>query len=137
MGRHASIFIIIAAVVLGATVHSFAQTAQDAVRLYKEGQELYNKAASRGDMEKALQKFEQALSIFQRVGQKKGEAACLNNIGLVYRSWGQYAKALEYYEKSLAITRKIGDVKGEGVTLNNIGLGVLLLGPVRQGVGIL
>ena len=119
MGRHVCGMVMVLVVVCAATL-SWGQTSQDALRVYKEGQELFNKASSRGDMEKALQKFEQALSIWQRVGEKKGEAACLNNIGLVYKSWGQYAKALEYYEKSLEIRRKIGDVKGQGVTLNNI-----------------
>ena len=51
----------------------------------------------------------------------EGEGATLNNLGNVYRSWGQYAKAVEYYEKSLEIKRKIGDVKGEGLTLSNLG----------------
>ena len=54
--------------------------------------------------------------------RKAERVPTLNNIGLVYDSWGQYPKALEYYERSLAITRKLRDVKVEGVTLNNIGL---------------
>jgi tetratricopeptide (TPR) repeat protein len=72
-------------------------------------------------VEKALQKFEQALSICQRVGEKKAEAAFLNEIGLVYSSLGQYDKALEYFEEALPIVRKVGDVEGEAATLNNIG----------------
>jgi tetratricopeptide (TPR) repeat protein len=89
--------------------------------MLKEAHELQQKAKSQGDLEKAMQKYEQALSAFSKIGKKTGEAVCPNNIGLVYKSWGQYAKALEYYEKSLEITRKIGDTKQEGVTLNNIG----------------
>ena len=51
----------------------------------------------------------------------KGEGLTLNNLGIVYRDWGQYSKAVEFYEKSLEIYRKIGDVKGEGLTLTNLG----------------
>jgi tetratricopeptide (TPR) repeat protein len=87
-------------VVVGTSVPSYAQTAEDTVRAYKEEQELFNKASSRGDMEKALQKFEAALSGFQRNGEKKGESCCRGYIGTIYDRWGQYAKALEYYEKA-------------------------------------
>ena len=38
----------------------------------------------------------------------KGEGVTLNNIGMVYDSWGQYPKALEYYEKSLADNKEVG-----------------------------
>ena len=38
-----------------------------------------------------------------------GEGIALNNLGVVYKEWGQYAKAEEYYEQDLAISRKIGN----------------------------
>ena len=119
MGRHVCGMVMVLVVVCAATL-SWGQTAQDALSMLKEAHELQQKAKSQGDLEKAMQKYEQALSAFSKIGKKTGEAVCLNNIGLVYKSWGQYAKALEYYEKSLEITRKIGDTKQEGVTLNNI-----------------
>ncbi len=88
---------------------SWGQTAHGAAKLYKEGQELQQKSKSTSDLEKAVQKYEQALAICRKLGDRKGESACLNNIGVVYKSLSQYSKALDYYENSLEISRKIGD----------------------------
>ena len=94
MGRHVCGMVMVLVVVCAATL-SWGQTSQDALSMLKEAHELQQKAKSQGDLEKAMQKYEQALSAFSKIGKKTGEAVCLNNIGLVYKSWGQYAKALE------------------------------------------
>ncbi|MGO9119055.1 MAG: CHAT domain-containing protein [Desulfomonilaceae bacterium] len=100
----------------------WAQSEKQGITIYNQAKELQNKARSRQDLEKAVEKYQEALRIFEKARFEKGKGVTLNNIGLVYDSWGQYPKALEYYERSLEITRKLRDVKTEGVTLNNIGL---------------
>jgi tetratricopeptide (TPR) repeat protein len=100
----------------------WAQSEKEGIALYKEAEHLRTNAHSKPDLEKALEKYEQAMSIFEKGRSEKWKGSTLNNIGAIYRSWGQYAKALEYYEQSLAIRRKLGDMKGEAVNLNNIGL---------------
>ncbi len=97
------------------------QSSADAIRLYNEAYDLEEKARSNEDLKKAVQKYEEALSIFRKIGDVEGEGSSLLNLGSVYGCWGQYAKAVEYYEKSLEIKRKIGDVKGEGSTLMGLG----------------
>ena len=101
---------------------SMGQSSADAIRLYNEANALSDKARSNEDMKKAVQKYEEALRIFKKIGNVKGEGNTLTCLGLVYKDWGQYAKAVEYYEQSLQIARKIGDVKGEGQTLMNMGV---------------
>ena len=61
------------------------------------------------------------MAIRKEIGDVKGEGVSLNNIGLVYKSWGQYDKALRFFEHSLATRLQTGDVESEGSTLNNIG----------------
>ena len=56
----------------------------------------------------------------RKLGDPKGEAAALGNLGSVYASWGQLNKAAEYYEKSLEIKRRIEDRTEEGRTLMNL-----------------
>ena len=56
------------------------------------------------------------------MGNRTGEAAILNNIGLVYSELGEPQKALEYYSQSLPLTRAVGDRTGEANTFNNIGV---------------
>jgi len=121
MRRYIITLIPVIILILFSSFDALGQTSKDLDRLYKQGQDLYKKVGSRADMEKAVQKLEQALVVSRKLGEEKGESNCLNEIGYIYYSWGQYTKALEYYEKSLEISRKIGDMKGEGVILHNIG----------------
>jgi len=121
MFRHVpKFFVALVWVVISASIAA-SQSAQDALRLYQEGQDFHENAKSRADLEKAIKKYEQALSAWERLGDAKGEAYSLNQLGLVYDSLGQYPRALEYYEKSLKILRNIDDAQGEGQSLNNIG----------------
>jgi tetratricopeptide (TPR) repeat protein len=98
------------------------QSSVDARRLYNEANALSEKPRSNEDLKKAAQKYEEALGIYRKIGDVKGEGTTLGNLGIVYSDWGQYAKAVEYYEKSLQIKRKIGNVKGESITLNSLGI---------------
>ena len=98
-----------------------AQTTQEqsneALRLNEAGvQQLRT-----GQFREALQKFEQALVIYKKVGDKEGAGTVLNNIGLVYDNLGQYPDALNYYSQALTISKEFGDKAGVGITLNNIG----------------
>ena len=72
-------------------------------------------------MQKALEKLNEALPLRRIVGDRRGEAQTLNNIGLVYQSLGETQKALENYNEALPIRRAVGDRSGEAITLNNIG----------------
>jgi tetratricopeptide (TPR) repeat protein len=54
------------------------------------------------------------------VGDRRGEAATLNNIGLAYNSISQPQEALKYFNQALPIWRSVGDRAGEATTLSNI-----------------
>ena len=58
----------------------------------------------------------------REVGDRAGEAATLNNIGLVYDALGERRRALETYEQALPIRREVGDRAGESVTLYNMAM---------------
>src|SRR5262249_59200004 len=76
-----------------------------------------------GDPDGALHDYyQQALPICRQVGDRAGEAATLNNIGMVYTRRGDGENALHHYQQALPITRQVGDRAGEAATLNNIGL---------------
>lgn len=51
---------------------------------------------SLGDYQKALDYYNQALTMIRVVGNRSGEASTLNNIGNVYRSLGERQKALDF-----------------------------------------
>lgn len=71
--------------------------------------------------EEALPHFERSLAFFREVGDRKGEAATLNSIALLYCAWGRFEESLETLEQSLVLHRAIGrNKKGEATALYNI-----------------
>jgi tetratricopeptide (TPR) repeat protein len=98
-----------------------AQSQEAGIRIFNQAKTLMEKARTRADMEKAVEKYEQAIRIFISIGEAQNQGNTLNNLGAVYYGWGQYPKAAEFYEKALEIRREIGDVKGESDALNNLG----------------
>jgi CHAT domain-containing protein/Tfp pilus assembly protein PilF len=85
-----------------------------------------------GQKRLALGYFNQALPLFQLIGEKRSEALTLGNIGFTYSELGEKPKALEYYNRVLPLIRSLGDQRGEAVTLNNIGLAYSDLGDYRK-----
>ena len=74
------------------------------------------------DYTKALQYFEQARLLFDKLDDNTGTAKALNNIGNIHNSLGNYEKALEYHLNSLQIDEEYGNKKGITSSLNNIGI---------------
>ena len=100
---------------------------------------LYREAAllSQGTLEerkKCIEKYQEALELYQRAGASREEATTLNDIGWVYQSLGETRKALEKYNEALPIRRATGDRRGEADTLNNIGAVYRSLGETRKGL---
>jgi tetratricopeptide (TPR) repeat protein len=73
-----------------------------------------------GEKEKALEFYNQALSLSRAVGDRADEATTLNNIGRVYYDLDENQKALDYYGQALSLKRIVGDYAGEASILNNI-----------------
>ena len=73
-----------------------------------------------GNLENALENYNEALDIQREIDDKSGEGTTLNNISQIHHDRGDYETALKYLEQSLAIRQQIGDKSGEGSTLNNI-----------------
>ncbi|MBU4372850.1 MAG: tetratricopeptide repeat protein, partial [Euryarchaeota archaeon] len=87
-----------------------------------------------GSYKKAIKCYENALAIFQEIGDRRGEGANLGNLGTAYSDLGQVEKAIEYYEKALAIAQEIGDRRGEGAEFGNLGTAYSDLGQVEKAI---
>ncbi len=85
-----------------------------------------------GQVEKAIEYYEQVLAISREIGDRQGEGSTLGNLGIAYRALGQVEKAIEYYEQALAISREIGHRQGEGTRLGNLGIAYRALGQVEK-----
>ncbi|MGD8545356.1 MAG: tetratricopeptide repeat protein [Candidatus Bathyarchaeota archaeon] len=86
----------------------------------------------RGELNQALEHYQQSLKIKEELGNRKGIADSLNNLGLVYWSKGELNQALEHYQQSLKINKEIGNKKGIAVLLNNLGNVYRLRGELNQ-----
>jgi tetratricopeptide (TPR) repeat protein len=73
--------------------------------------------AQQGDIERALQLWQESLEIKERIGDVKGKAATLHNMAGVIAQQGDIERALQLWQESLEIKERIGDVKGKAATL--------------------
>ena len=111
-----------------------AQTTTDlemaADRLNREGDRQYQVS----QFGAALKLWQQALIIYRKIGDRRGEGAVLGNIGLVFYSFGIYAKSIDYHLQSLEIAREIKDRRNEGTAIGNLGITYYLLGKYNQAI---
>ena len=70
-----------------------------------------------GQTEKALQHLEQAFEIAQEIGNKRGQANVLGNMGNIYRATGQTEKALQHLQQAFEIDKEIGNKLGQAQDL--------------------
>jgi class 3 adenylate cyclase/tetratricopeptide (TPR) repeat protein len=61
-----------------------------------------------------------ALPLFEEVGDLKGQAAALNNLGIEAYYEGDWEKALDVYKQARRLFERIGDVTNVAMTTNNI-----------------
>lgn len=94
---------LLATVPSEAVIH--LKTKQGADRLLQQGIECYQNSQFKA----ALQTWQQALGLYQEIGDFQGEANVLSNLGVALQSLGQYQAAIERYQQSLVVQRESGD----------------------------
>jgi tetratricopeptide (TPR) repeat protein len=95
---------------------------------------LGNAYSNLGEVQRAIEFYEQALSIAREIGDRHNEGASLGNLGLAYSNLGQVEQAIEYYQQALSIAQDIGDHRNEGNWLGNLGLAYRDLGEVKRAI---
>ncbi len=95
-------------------------------RAYEEGKALNNLGLAlhtQGELSEALDFYQQALAVFQRVSEHGlWEGKVLHNLAAIQVSLGEPEEALESHREILALQRKLGDRRGEAQTLNSLGV---------------
>jgi tetratricopeptide (TPR) repeat protein len=75
-----------------------------------------------GKPDEALEYYQQALEINQKLGYEQGAAHNLNNIGTLYNGLGKHDEALKCQEEALEISKKFKDEQAIANSLTNIGI---------------
>ncbi|MGF1507711.1 MAG: tetratricopeptide repeat protein [Anaerolineae bacterium] len=78
---------------------------------------------TRGELEASIGAAQQALTIYQEIGDRRGEADVYNLLGTLYASHAgsRDERAEQHYDRALAIRRAIGEPRNIAATLNNMG----------------
>ena len=104
------------------------QTSQQAQQLFQTGIQQYRSQEYDG----AIASFEEALTIYQQLGDRPQESSLLTTLGLVYDALRDHQKAVEYHQQSLAIARELDDIKLEGSAIGSLGVSYLYLNQYQQ-----
>jgi serine/threonine protein kinase/tetratricopeptide (TPR) repeat protein len=80
------------------------------------------RATRRVAASEAIGRYEEALALAARAGDRLREAALVNTLGILEFERREYAAALRHYESGLAMARTRNDRGHEGLTLNSIGV---------------
>jgi tetratricopeptide (TPR) repeat protein len=73
-----------------------------------------------GEIDKAIEYYEQALTLYKEIGARGGESNVLANLGNCYLDKNNTNKALDYYYLALDIKREIGERLNEAIIVSNI-----------------
>ncbi|MEO1349254.1 MAG: tetratricopeptide repeat protein [Cyanobacteria bacterium J06635_15] len=102
----------------------------EAFRIFELGLDL----RSAGQIEAALQAWQQSLALYQILEAPQGIAYSLSNLGVAYGALGQNQQAIVYYSQALEIVRELGDRPNELIALSNLGLAHSALGDYQQAI---
>jgi DNA-binding SARP family transcriptional activator/tetratricopeptide (TPR) repeat protein len=85
-----------------------------------------------GDHDQARGHYTRSLTLYQRLGNRLGQAKIHYNLSFLAEQQGRYADALGHAEQALRLYQAIGAKASEAVTLNEIGWCHGLLGDYQQ-----
>ncbi|MDH3254636.1 MAG: CHAT domain-containing protein [Acidobacteriota bacterium] len=71
----------------------------------------------RGDLSAALGYHGRSLALWRQVGDRRGEADALLDLGSVFSDLSEPRRAGEHFERSLALWRQVSDRRGEALAL--------------------
>ena len=76
----------------------------------------------REELDRATELLAQARNLYQRAGDRAGEARCLNGTGIVADSTGRTAEAEQHLRAAVSLFDDLGDSAGRTDALDNLGV---------------
>jgi tetratricopeptide (TPR) repeat protein len=110
---------------------------EQGVDLFRKSLAIFRDLVARREMAYALcylgdePSCQEALSIFQEIGDRKGIAISLSGLAAAARAQGEYKAARQLFQQSLAIFREIGNREEIANCLHDLGYTAWMLGEYR------
>lgn len=82
----------------------------------------------------AIEHYDRALAINNKLGDCEGQARTIGNLGLCYRRMGNISKAIDYHQRSLTINEELMRIDGQADQLGNLGLCYRILGDFPKAI---
>src|SRR5262245_25723068 len=106
-----------------------------AQKAYTDAKSLRNQRTAESQR-KAIEKYQEALSIWRTLSDRRMEAYSLNEMGLIYGDIGEYQKALDSYTQARTIYKLIDDPRSQAGMLTNIGWIYGALGEYKKAIDL-
>jgi len=74
-----------------------------------------------GEYDRAINKYESSMAVYDSIGYNYGISGCYNNIGSIFEEMQDYDKAIKYYQDALQEYLKIDEIRHAGTCYSNIG----------------
>lgn len=78
------------------------------------------RAYDRGEYETAVAAFSETRSVWRQLGDKRGEASALVDLGVAHQRMGNLADAQMAYEEALVLFEELGDDDGRATVMGNL-----------------
>ena len=104
-----------------------------AYRLVKEALELYGQGTAEAKR-KAIEKYQEALPLWQRLAAHNEAALSLNNLAFISSQLSNAREAVEYYCQAVMLYQAAGNFRGAIGALNNLGGVYFKLGDTQKAI---
>ncbi len=113
MGRRLLSRLLVSGLILGYISSSLQETvayAKPTVSLENQADLVFSqgvKATEKYDYKTAIMKWEQALTLYRKLGDKANQQILYNNLGIVAGNMGDFQKAITYYNNALKLAQEL------------------------------
>lgn len=87
-----------------------------------------------GQLSAAIESWQQALAIYQALGDRMGEGNAMGNLAIAYSNLGQYDQAIATYEQIVIIFAEVGDPVRQGRGLISLGNIYAVQGQINKAI---
>jgi tetratricopeptide (TPR) repeat protein len=87
-----------------------------------------------GEMDEAIELFNQQLAIARETGDRNAEGSALGNLGSANLVIGEIRHAIDLFEQALTIFREFNDRRAEEMVLGNLGIAYKNLGETQRAI---